>query len=59
MTTIPYPLYLADSVLCDLFLFPQLRMGRKLDDIFMIHVKLWDDMVAPFQTVHVMECFEQ
>jgi len=61
VTTIPYPLYLADSVLCDFFLFPQLRMilkGRKFNDISMIHIKLWD-MVAPFQTVHIMKCFEQ
>jgi hypothetical protein len=61
MTNIPYPLYVADSVLCDFFLFPQLRKtlkGRKFNDISMIHIKLWD-IVAPFQTVHVMKCLEQ
>jgi len=60
MTLIPPPPYTQDLLLCDFFLFLELKMalkGRRFNDIAMIRAKLGDGF-ADFQTMHIMKCFE-
>jgi hypothetical protein len=59
MTLIPPPPYSQDVLLCDFFLFLELKMalkGRRFN-ITMIRAKVGDG-VADFQTMHIMKCFE-
>jgi hypothetical protein len=60
MTLIPPSPNSPDLLLCDFFLFLELKMalkGRRFNDITMIRAKLGDGF-ADFQTVHIMKCFE-
>jgi len=59
MTVIPHPPYTLGLALCDIFLFPELKMvlnGGTFNDTSMVQAKLWGTLVT-FQTVHFRKCF--
>ena len=58
MTVIPHPAYWQGSVLCEFFLYEEVKVSFKCRRFSMIQAKL-HNMLAIFQTMHLWKCLEQ